>query len=427
VCALADLAALSVVIALAACHTAAQGGRASPTAQEDGVSAAEPGTRAAGTAAPGMHAEAAASPDPAHKATPPVAIGKDQPAPYCRRSTGAGGASGVRGVGSPASSSASSAARSVDGEPLRPVHTFSIVARDPATGDLGVAVQSHWFSVGASVSWAEPGVGAVATQSFIDPAYGPRGLRLMRGGKPAPAALAQLVAGDEGRAVRQVAFVDARGRVAAHTGDRCIEQAGHRVGDGYSVQANMMENADVVPAMARAFETSKGDLAERLLLTLEAAQNAGGDIRGCQSAALLVVRGRRGAKPWADKLFDLRVDDSPDPIGELRRLVGLSRAYDHMTQGDVAVEKGDMKAALEHYGAAAEMTGGDSEMLYWQAVALAANGQVDRAIPLFRRVFASDPRWIELTRRLTKPLVLPDTPEGRAMVERIIREAKPNR
>ncbi len=339
---------------------------------------------------------------------------------YCRRSGAytetAGPSAAWRGPSSTAA---------LDGDPFRPVHTFSIVARDPATGDLGVAVQSHWFSVGAVVSWAEPGVGAVATQSFVDPAYGPRGLELMRSGRPAADALAQLLVGDEGRAVRQVAFVDAEGRVGAHTGERCIENAGHHTGAGYSVQANMMGNAEVVPSMARAYEGASGDLAERLMVTLEAAQKAGGDIRGCQSAALLVVRGKRSDKPWADKVFDLRVDDSPDPLGELRRLVRLARAYDHMNRGDVAVEKKDMKAALEHYGAAAEMTGGDSEMLYWQAVALAANGQVDRSIPIFRRVFADDPRWIELTRRLIKPGLLPDTPEGRAMVERIIREASP--
>ena len=361
---------------------------------------------------------AARGPDSAGPAAAPA--GATAPASgYCRRS----GAYTETAGPSAALDSSSSAAPG--GDPFRPVHTFSIVARDPATGDLGVAVQSHWFSVGAVVSWAEPGVGAVATQSFVDPAYGPRGLELMRSGKPAAEALEQLLEGDEGRAVRQIAFVDAEGRVGAHTGERCIENAGHHTGAGYSVQANMMGNAEVVPSMARAYEGARGDLAERLMVTLEAAQKAGGDIRGCQSAALLVVRGARSDKPWADKVFDLRVDDSPDPLGELRRLVRLARAYDHMNRGDVAVEKGDMKAALLHYGTAADMTGGDSEMLYWQAVALAANGQVDRSIPIFRRVFADDPRWIELTRRLLKPGLLPDTPEGRAMVERIIREASP--
>jgi uncharacterized Ntn-hydrolase superfamily protein len=309
--------------------------------------------------------------------------------------------------------------------PRRPVHTYSIVARDPATGDLGVAVQSHWFAVGTTVPWAEPGVGAVATQSFVEPSYGPRGLEQMRAGVAAGDALDALVAADAARDVRQVAFVDASGRAAAHTGARCIDHAGHHVGAGYSVQANMMAGDGVVTAMATAYEGARGDLAARMLAALEAAQAAGGDIRGCQSAALLVVRGTRSATPWADRLFDLRVDDAPDPIGELGRLLGLARAYQHMNQGDVAVEKGDMSGALAHYGAAAEISGGDAEMLYWQAVALAAHGDVDRSIPLFRRVFAVDARWVELTRRLHKPGILPDTPEGRAAVERIVREAAP--
>src|SRR5437867_3332681 len=172
--------------------------------------------------------------------------------------------------------------------PPRPVHTFSIVARDPVTGDLGVAVQSHWFSVGPTVPWAEPGVGAVATQSFVRIDYGPEGLALMKRGVSAPDALKQLVAGDKGRDVRQVAMIDASGRVAAHTGDRCIQAAGHHVGANYSVQANLMVDAGVWPAMAKAFEGSHGDLPERMLAALDAAQQAGGDIRGRQSAAILI-------------------------------------------------------------------------------------------------------------------------------------------
>jgi uncharacterized Ntn-hydrolase superfamily protein len=365
-----------------------------------------------------LTAVASASCQSAARGTAPTQKAETAGTGYCRRS----GAFSVTGTEATASVSGASLP---EGEPLRPVHTFSIVARDPATGDLGVAVQSHWFAVGTTVTWAEPGVGVVATQSFVDPAYGPRGLELMKSGKPPADALAQLVAADEGRAVRQVAFVDSSGRAAAHTGDKCIQHAGHHVGAGYSVQANLMGTAEVVPAMSRAYEGATGDLAERLMVALEAAQAAGGDIRGCQSAALLVVRGTRSDRPWADKVFDLRVDDSADPLGEMRRLLRLARAYDHMNRGDVAVEKGDMKAALEHYGTAADMTGGDSEMLYWQAVALAAHGEVDRAIPLFKRVFADDPRWIELTRRLYKPGIMPDTPEGHAAVERIIREASP--
>ena len=176
--------------------------------------------------------------------------------------------------------------------PRRPVHTYSIVARDAATGDLGVAVQSHWFSVGSAVPWAEPGVGAVATQSFTEPSYGPLGLALMKAGKSAPEALKALLAADGDREVRQVAMVDAQGRSAAHTGAKCIQAAGHEVGEGFTVEANLMDKATVWPAMAKAFKGAKGDLADRLLAALRAAQAEGGDIRGQQSAAILVVKGK---------------------------------------------------------------------------------------------------------------------------------------
>src|SRR5687768_5794737 len=182
-------------------------------------------------------------------------------------------------------------------EPL--VHTYSIVARDPATGDIGVAVQSHWFSVGSIVTWAEAGVGAVATQSFVEPAYGPRGLELMRRGVPAPDALKQLVAGDTQRNGRQVAMIDATGRVSAYTGQSAISAAGHHIGAGFSVQANMMANDRIWPAMAAAFRYTKGDLAERILAALEAAEKEGGDIRGRQSAAILIVKAKGTGRPWA--------------------------------------------------------------------------------------------------------------------------------
>jgi uncharacterized Ntn-hydrolase superfamily protein len=306
----------------------------------------------------------------------------------------------------------------------RLVHTYSIVARDPATGEMGVAVQSHWFSVGSIVTWAEAGVGAVATQSFVDPAYGPKGLDLMRRGVPAPDALKALLAVDPGEGVRQVAFVDAQGRVGAHTGSKCIEHAGHHAGGGYSVQANMMLNDKVVPAMSAAFEATRGDLAERLRAALEAAQAAGGDVRGRQSAAILVVRGASTGRPWADRVAELRVEDHAEPVKELRRLLTVHRAYDRMNRGDAALEKGDLRAALEHYAAAARMVPDNVEMVYWHAVTLATNGRVDEALPLFRRAFAADRNWAELTRRLHKPGIVPDTPEGRALVERILREAK---
>jgi uncharacterized Ntn-hydrolase superfamily protein len=300
--------------------------------------------------------------------------------------------------------------------PARPVHTYSIVARDPATGQMGVAVQSHWFSVGALVPWAEPGVGAVATQSFVDPSYGPLGLALLRAGKAAPEALAGLLAADEQRDVRQVAVVDGEGRVAAHTGKRCIAAAGQFVGKGFSVQANLMANDKVWPAMAGAFTTTHGDLAERMLAALEAAQAVGGDIRGQQSAALLVVSGKPSGRPWADRIFDLRVDDSPRPLEELRRLVGVARAYNHMNAGDLAVERKDLAAAEREYGAAAKLLPDSAEVVYWYAVALAGNGQVERALPLFARAFALDPAWRQLTPRLPAAGLLPDDPR---LVDRI--------
>ncbi len=299
----------------------------------------------------------------------------------------------------------------------RPVHTYSIVARDAASGQLGVAVQSHWFSVGSSVTWAEAGVGAVATQSFIDPAYGPRGLELMKSGLSAQQALAALLLVDEGRDVRQVAFVDAQGRVAAHTGAKCIEAAGHHVGDGYSVQANMMLNDLVVPAMTAAYESAEGDLADRLMAALEAAQAAGGDIRGRQSAAMLIVKGESTGQPWADRVLELRIEDHAEPIVELRRLLQVHRAYEHMNAGDVAVEHGDLDLAMAEYGRAAELLPGNLEVQYWAAVTLATSGRLEEALPTFRQIFAADPNWVELTRRLVKPGIIPDTPEGRALVE----------
>lgn len=299
----------------------------------------------------------------------------------------------------------------------RPVHTYSIVARDPATGELGVAVQSHWFSVGSIVTWAEAGIGAIATQSFVDPSYGKLGLDLMRAGKSAPDALKSLLAGDDGRDVRQVAMIDAAGRVAAHTGSKDIPAAGHIVGKDYSVQANLMLNDKVWPAMSRAFEASKGDLAERMMAALDAAQEVGGDIRGKQSAALIVVTGKPTGKAWADRVFDLRVDDSADPLKELRRLVTLQRAYNHMNAGDLAVEHKDNERALAEYGAAANLVPDNAEMIYWHAVALVNMGRVDESLPLFRRVFAMDKNWVTLTPRLAKVGLIPDDPK---LIQRIV-------
>ena len=301
--------------------------------------------------------------------------------------------------------------------PVRPVHTFSIVARDPATGELGVAVQSHWFSVGPIVAWAEAGVGAVATQSFVDPSYGKNGLDLMRAGKSAPDTLKELLGKDEARDVRQVAMIDAQGRVEAWTGKNDIQAAGHIVGKNFSVQANLMLNDKVWPAMARAFENTKGDLADRMLAALDAAQAAGGDIRGRQSAAMIVVTGKPTGQAWKDRTFDLRVDDSPQPLLELRRLVKLQRAYNHMNAGDLAVEKKDNETALREYGAAEKLVPNNAEMIYWHAVALVNMGRVDESLPLFRRVFAMDRNWITLTPRLPKSGLLPDDPK---LIQKIV-------
>ncbi len=284
----------------------------------------------------------------------------------------------------------------------RPIHTYSIVARDPATGELGVAVQSHWFSVGSIVSWAEAGVGAVATQSFVDPAYGPLGLELMRAGKTAQQALDGLLASDSGRDVRQVAMIDARGNIAAHTGRKCIPAAGHLVGENFSVQANLMLNDKVWPAMAEAYRAAQGDIVDRMLAALDAAQAVGGDIRGQQSAALLIVSATSTGKPWLDRKMDLRVEDHQQPLVELRRLVRVHRAYDRMNQGDLAMEKGDVAGALREYRAAEALLPENVEVQFWSAVSLVNAGRLEESLPFFRTIFASEPIWAELAPRLTK-------------------------
>lgn len=302
--------------------------------------------------------------------------------------------------------------------------TFSIVARDPATGDLGVAVQSHYFSVGPIVPWAEPGVGAVATQSLVEVAYGPRGLELMRGGTSAPEALRKLLEADTYREVRQVAMVDARGDVAVHTGKKCIPGAGHVEGDDFTVQANLMANDRVWPAMAEAYRRAQGDLPERLLQALEAAQKAGGDIRGQQSAAIVIVKGARSDKPWADRVMDLRVEDSAKPIAELRRLVSLWRAYRKSDEGDALITEGKVEDALAAYSEAARLAPGNNELLFWQAATLWKLGREKEAAPLFRKVFARDRRWVELPPRLVPAELLPDDP---ASIKRIQALAPPAR
>lgn len=287
------------------------------------------------------------------------------------------------------------------------VHTYSIVAIDHETGEMGVAVQSHWFSVGSIVAWGEAGVGVVATQSFVNPAYGPDGLQLMKMGFSAEEALQMLLKKDEGSQVRQVAFLDVKGNVAGHTGSNCIDFAGDIQGDGYSVQANLMENDKVWPEMAKAFENSKGKpLAERLVLALEAAQDVGGDLRGKQSAAILVVGAESTGQPWVDRKVDLRVEDHPTPVKELKRLLKVHTAYTHMNNGDLAIEHGDIPKALAEYGAAQEMFPDNVEMKYWHAVSLANLGRVEESLPIFEKTFKASENWKVVTKHIVKSGIL---------------------
>ncbi len=302
--------------------------------------------------------------------------------------------------------------------PLRPVHTYSIVARDAATGQLGVAVQSHWFSVGSIVSWAAPGVGAVATQSFVEVSYGPLGLELMRSGKTAKQALTSLLAGDDHTDVRQVAMVDAGGNVAVHTGGNAIIEACDRVGDGFSVQANLMLKSTVCDAMFQAFESTAGDeLGERLMTALEAAQAEGGDIRGKQSAAILVVSGDIGEPAWGGRIYDLRVEDHAEPVREMRRLLTLARAYNYMNMGDDYMTQGEVASAVEAYGMAEAIAPDNHEMIFWHAATLAGIGRLEEALPLFKTAFEMWPDWRTLVPRLSKSGLLPDDPE---LIERIV-------
>jgi len=288
------------------------------------------------------------------------------------------------------------------------VSTYSIVARDSVTGEMGVAVQSHWFNVGAIVGWGEAGVGVVATQSFVNPSFGLRGLDLLKQGKTPQQVVDELTQSDEGRDFRQLAVLDAHGKTASYTGSKCIDGAGNIAGKNFSVQANLMLNDKVWGAMEKAFNETSGSLAERMIAALEAAQSVGGDIRGMQSASIVVWKGTSSGKPWEDKLIDLRVEDNPEPVKELKRLLTVQRAYEHMNNGDLATEKNDMELAMKEYNAAMETCLQQAgvpdciEMKYWTAVTLANNGKMDIALPMFNEVFEKDKNWFELTKRLPK-------------------------
>ena len=294
----------------------------------------------------------------------------------------------------------------------RPHGTYSIVALDPETGELGAAVQSHWFSVGSLCTWARPGVGAVATQSVVEPAHGPHALERLARGEDARAALTGVLAPDPLAAVRQVGVVDARGVVAVHTGADCIPEAGDATGDHWVCQANMMARATVPAAMSAAFAAAGGDLAERLMTALEGAEAEGGDVRGRQSAALLVAPAQGEA--WQARI-DLRVEDHADPVGELRRLLGLQRAYELAGRGDELMGEGRADEAAGLYVRASELAPQSDELLFWAGLALAQVGDLDGGVDAVRRAAAVHPGWLTLLDRLS-----PDfAPAGAAVSARL--------
>ena len=289
--------------------------------------------------------------------------------------------------------------------------TYSIVARDQKTGEFGVAVQSHYFQVSPAVPWAKAGVGAVATQSHVNLSYGPLGLELLEAGYTAEQALAALTAGDPKAEVRQCAIVDAAGNVAAHTGARCIPAAGHTLGDGFSCQANLMEKDTVWDAMASAFATSDAPLAERMMAALEAAEAEGGDIRGKQSAALVVVAATGTGRPWNDRIIDLRVEDSAEPLPELRRLLRIKRAYMTAGDADLLEEKGDLAGALAKLRQALAIAPEMVELRVMTGVTMASAGDVDGGSALIAEAVRKNARWVETLHRfaavdLVKPEVV---------------------
>lgn len=304
--------------------------------------------------------------------------------------------------------------------PGLPVCCYSIVARDAATGDLGVATQSRWFSIGTVVPWAEAGAGAVASQGFSDGSYGALGLEAMRTGAAAPDVLARLLAADGGRDRRQVAMVDSSGRVAVHTGPGCFPPAGHASGDGWAVVASMARSEAVWREMGPAFESAKGPIAERFLAALDAAEAAGGELRGKRSAGLVVVRGASSGKTWLDRVCDLRVEDSPEPLLEMRRLLELRAAFDLMGSGQKALERGDLEGALAACREAGVMLPDDAEMAFWPGVLLVLAGRLEEALPHFRSAFRLQPSWVEITRTLPSIGLLPDDPD---LLARILAEA----
>ncbi|MFW9948912.1 MAG: DUF1028 domain-containing protein [Candidatus Thorarchaeota archaeon] len=287
------------------------------------------------------------------------------------------------------------------------VNTYSIVARDDKTGEMGVGVQSHWFSVGSVVSWGKAGIGVVATQAMVNISYGPRGLDLLEKGETPDRVINLLLEDDDGRDLRQVAILNSQGLIANYTGKKCIKHAGHLKGKNYSVQANMMLNDTVWSAMAKSYELNKNlPLAERILKTLYAAEQEGGDIRGKQSATILIVAGKPTENRWEDPILDLRVEDHKEPLKELSRLLQVYRAYEHMNKGDLAIEENKMDIALKEYASAQELFPDNPEMKFWTAVSLANSNKIDEALRLFLEIFKVDNNWRILLKRLPEAGIL---------------------
>ncbi len=286
--------------------------------------------------------------------------------------------------------------------PSRPVSTYSIVAIDRKTGQMGVAVQSHWFSVGSIVPWGKAGAGVVATQAFVEVSYGPLGLQLMEAGKTPEQTLSSLLSSDKSYQSRQVAMLDSTGQVTAHTGAKCLPEAGDVQGNGFSAQANLMSSREVWPAMASAFRKSSGPLSSRLMLALEAAEEAGGDVRGRQSAAMLILSTKAGGPEWKGRLLELRVEDNPAPLKELRRLIRVHAAYEHANRGDDFVTENRFSDALREYGLAAKEAPEIDELKFWQGVSLLDRGKVADATPLLREAFRSRKEWKKLISVLPK-------------------------
>jgi uncharacterized Ntn-hydrolase superfamily protein len=290
--------------------------------------------------------------------------------------------------------------------------TYSIVALDPATGELGVAVQSHWFSVGPLCAWARAGVGAVATQSVVEPAYGPNALDRLAEGVGAQQALGELLAADPLEKVRQVAVIDVNGGLSVHTGPDCIPHAGHATGEHWSCQANMMARETVPQAMSEAFASTAGRLSQRLMAALDAAEAEGGDVRGRQSAAMVVVPAE--GEPWR-RTVDLRVEDAPDPLTELKRLLTLQQAYELAGAGDELLAAGRTDEAGERYERAAAIAPGSDELLFWSGLARAQAGDLEGGVAAVRQAVEENPNWLVLLDRLSPEFA----PAGKAVRQQI--------